>query len=778
MKQGDIASVKEWISEMLQSALHDGTRTYRAISELVLQILGLETSSFGNEISTEQLLSEKDLDIVLDTLATTRNAAAESLWVELALTQTQFLLAREDVVRDLLLSVQGEVDDLIWSRGEFDPMRIESLSNMISVLIRKCITPPNAAIAFDSLLKMMELYPTLRRDFVDEVFASLVERIPPTTTLAEGAVNAALRVGGIETRKAVAMLAPHACLRDKSTEVRSVAMTSLLKKPYLVPAYGNFILQSCLPFATTEDGETDRIMLGDLELADAAAPVLGMLGVMDSMKLSQCVDRLIRGAIISTENSCVDAVGENILKALTHIARNGNLGELTQYIYHSNRRNVAYLLKISPAWNELAMSIGYGGYLAAMDKKVVVLPTPTATTASSHYVNLDDVVTSNTATTEGAAFIMKDAEMLFDAMTYAERAGNLMESLRYAQLIKTRHSNLWKERNLSTHLVSHLLPAIAQRLLPQPISMDADGFSVFSLADLKEFEKFVNIMREIQLIAAEESEVCLGLSTRYIDFARGKMLQVVADHGSKEARKFLTRENIRSPLLLGMLDQVDAGNLTVSRTTSSTATSIDVRSAKEDLKVNTSSSLLSETKAASPRVAKANKYAIPLKTKVVQAPAVNDTPLNTNYLFVQPSTIGPLVADGVPLNTSYLSVAPSTMTFNAITNENKSWQMLSEKRNANPVVSVKKEAKSADGESRRNSVGYATIVTPAAPISTALLVASVPESTKEAGSVVIKKTEEKEAVSPEEKVAEEKKAEDNTNRDKATKKKVKVAVPS
>ncbi len=266
------------------------------------------------------------------------------------------------------------------------------------------------------------------------------------------------------------------------------------------------------------------------------------LAISDPSKLAICVDRLVWAARVLCENDLLSEISEKMMQSLTSIASNGSLGQLTEYIHRGKKRNVQFLCNVSGEWNKLAVSVGFKK--GAINKRPSLF-SELKSVSDDAYVFLDDQV--ETKLQDSLQVIQEDEDLILNSITASDKAGQLMDCLHQIQRLKTRHLEVWNKKQMSHFLLSSLLPRIAASLLPVPQGVDKEGLPKFNDSQLNSFKEYFYIMRELHLIAPQEAEICLGLSTRMNNLVRCKMLSIANSVSVAEARTFLQVENIHSP---------------------------------------------------------------------------------------------------------------------------------------------------------------------------------------------------------------------------------------
>eukprot|EP01138_Halocafeteria_seosinensis_P009859 gb/GECG01010070.1/.p1 GENE.gb/GECG01010070.1/~~gb/GECG01010070.1/.p1 ORF type:complete len:1280 (+),score=177.81 gb/GECG01010070.1/:1-3840(+) len=264
--KGDIGSIKPWLKLALSDEICQGShRNERAIMELLMVALGIDSSAWGVEEAMDQLPKEVS-ESILRCLAQTHTYASYQFWKELSLNHSNFIhqyphLGVGEFIRTTERRVNAELQRFLGGAAphvseafdQEDNRRItigelESLLLLFNEL-SAAVLPTTAALAFDTMLKMLillaelsgkKLTEVLKGSGVshdvnsvhgicsDESMAAIVEKIPSVSEVPDPLVKEALKISGPLTRAALATLAPGHFLVDVSPFVRRSALLALV----------------------------------------------------------------------------------------------------------------------------------------------------------------------------------------------------------------------------------------------------------------------------------------------------------------------------------------------------------------------------------------------------------------------------------------------------------------------------------------------------------------------------------------------------------------------
>jgi hypothetical protein len=408
----DSNSVLGWIRYTLSDHVCHSHKTDRAIHEIFLTLLGLESSSgigydfdhsggFGGPSSRTQS-EQENLVLSVTTCGTTLDSIASlSLWSELCTSYPVFVEQHELVVTQLLLTIRDDLDLAVKRRGCSVDWWAAAM-RMLCVL-SGCVTPFNAPLLFDQVLKIMALCPageagSLAANCGDSTVASIVEKIqvPGTQTtvtqtatvngtskgvevevsttaspISFPAVLECTRRAGVLTRVALSRIVPEMFLLDTDGRVRVKALQAMQNKSNndILQATG-IIFGACTQVkgkhVKYEHDGSHSLNMHDLDIGLACAPLVGRLAVLD--KTGACVilavERLLWAARLSKEGSHLGQVDQNIIDSLSMIALELESDQLIRFCTSKEGHKwLSRLTTLSTAWEHVVGSLVRDGKL-------------------------------------------------------------------------------------------------------------------------------------------------------------------------------------------------------------------------------------------------------------------------------------------------------------------------------------------------------------------------------------------------------------------------------
>ena len=368
-----------WVRYTLSDHVCHSLKTVRAIHEIFLTLLGLESSSgigfdfdhsggYGGPSSRSQSEQENVVLSVTTRGSTQDSIAGLSLWSELCTSYPVFVEQHESVVTQLLLTICDDLDSAVRRRGcSVDWWA--AVMRMLCVLSR-CITSFNAPLLFDQVLKIMALCPageagSLAAHCGDSTVASIVDKIlipttatththartiqatattaketpttqeiqvevmttsPPPPPISYPAVLECTRRAGVLTRVALSRIVPELLLLDYDARVRVQALKTMHTKPNdAVLQASGVIFGACTQRkgknVKHEHDGSHNLHMNDRDIGLACAPLVARLAVLD--KTGACVvlavERLLWAARITKEGSHLGQVDQIVLDSLSRI---------------------------------------------------------------------------------------------------------------------------------------------------------------------------------------------------------------------------------------------------------------------------------------------------------------------------------------------------------------------------------------------------------------------------------------------------------------------------
>ena len=366
----NIRGVLGWIRFTLSDHVCHSIKTVRAIHEIFLTLLGLESSSgigfdfdhsggFGGPSSRSQS-EQESLVLSVTTCGSTQDSIASlSLWSELCTSYPVFVEQHELIVTQLLLTVRDDLDSAVQRRG----CSVDWWAAVMRMLcaLSGCVTSFNAPLLFDQVLKIMALCPageggSLAAYCGDSTLASIVEQIQlpgtqtTTTTLSNqttskgstteievvvmtavppishSAVLECTRRAGVLTRVALSRIVPEMLLLDYDSRVRVTALQAMQdKSDDAVLQTSGAIFGACSQVngkrTRHEHDGSDSLNMNEMELALACAPLVSRLAVIDTTGacVVLAVEKLLWAAKITKEVSNLGQADQVVLDALARI---------------------------------------------------------------------------------------------------------------------------------------------------------------------------------------------------------------------------------------------------------------------------------------------------------------------------------------------------------------------------------------------------------------------------------------------------------------------------
>lgn len=312
------------------------------------------------------------------------------------------------MVTQLLLTIRDDLDAAVRRRGCSVDWWAAAM-RMLCVL-PPCITPFNAPLLFDQVLKIMALCPAGERGSLaancgDSTVASIVDQIQipgtnasvvhnstatrtnssskeqdvevaieMTTSIPPISLPAVLectRRAGVLTRQALSRIVPEMLLLDQDPRVRVRALQAMQNRSdnVILQASGA-IFGACTKakgknIKKEHDG-SHNINMHDIELALASAPLIGKLAVVD--KTGACVvlavERLVWAARVTKEGSHMGQVDPLVLEALSMIPSGLESGQLVRFCTSKEGHKwLGRLSNLSGAWERAIESLVNEGKL-------------------------------------------------------------------------------------------------------------------------------------------------------------------------------------------------------------------------------------------------------------------------------------------------------------------------------------------------------------------------------------------------------------------------------
>eukprot|EP00946_MAST-07B_sp_MAST-7B-sp1_P002143 g2143.t1 len=344
-------SALDWIRFALTDKVCHSLKTMRAMHEIILTLLGLESSSGigfdfdattkGYSVNTISKRDHEEVVLSVTTCGTTHDAiACLSLWSVLCTSYPVFVTQHEFVVTQLLLTIREDLDRSLQQRG----CTVEWWAAAMRMLcaLAGCITESNAPLLFDQVLKVTAICPageasSLAAHCGDSTIASIVDKISVSNSMdgiavpiSQPAIFECIRRAGVLTRQSLARIVPGMLLLDLDARVRTAALVAMEKQPTdaLLNAsgavFGACLFNSSQKAAANENDGSTSIQLYDIDVAIACAPVVARLAVCD--KTGSCIvpaiERLVWAARVTAEGSHLGETHEAVLKALSFISVN------------------------------------------------------------------------------------------------------------------------------------------------------------------------------------------------------------------------------------------------------------------------------------------------------------------------------------------------------------------------------------------------------------------------------------------------------------------------
>lgn len=282
------AGAAQWLSYALDDTICRRRAMVRSVTEMFMQLLGLESSSFGvEEAAATSKHSEVAVRAVLTALSETRTQTSNAVWLLLCVNYGEFVAQHPDSVGQLLLAIQTDLhaaiaamsagtawlgdelevvattvpaeDDIAESKAQEQArQQLDGLVSVAEVLraLALRVSPAHAPVLLDLTLKTMALLPLSRWSslYSDESLALVAGKIASADDVPRAVAEEAIREGGPLTRAALAALLPHDLLLDRSPEVRVSALNALAGMPECLKlATVARIVQACPPDAIDAD---------------------------------------------------------------------------------------------------------------------------------------------------------------------------------------------------------------------------------------------------------------------------------------------------------------------------------------------------------------------------------------------------------------------------------------------------------------------------------------------------------------------------------------------
>ena len=371
--------LKKWLKGAFDDAICHKHKTRRAIHEMAMSLIGLNSTSWG--LDSESLSKELSDDVLSILTSPPHNAATLEFWNEIARSFPSFLEERKRFIPELLKGIETDVNAMIFS-GVIDAYHWAGIVETLTVLASR-LSSENAVQLFELFLKVIAMSPpsdieddtNARTMYSDECLSHIVSQIEIGAKLSPYAVQEALQIGGTKTKMELAKHIPWAMLRDAHPLVREVAMEYLSKqdKSIIYQCVDDIIFASmpdnCDYCESKETGEED-VAIYDLNIARGATKILAILPCVAPHHVGLCLERLVWSAKITAENHPQSKPSKEVLNSIDGILYSTDASAILKYfLTRDGIRLISKLSKLSPNWATYLKNMQNQGYVQENQKR-------------------------------------------------------------------------------------------------------------------------------------------------------------------------------------------------------------------------------------------------------------------------------------------------------------------------------------------------------------------------------------------------------------------------
>ena len=342
----------EWIRHALKDTICHNHKMKRAVHEALMSAVGLESSAWGVSLRT---LSKQGKSWLLSVISSCTSLAALGFWETLCTSYPEFLREHEDVVLQVLLTIDEQIRGNVERRAANVQWWVSTARCLRA--LAECIESTTSSLFFDLTLQVIALCPagegdTLASMYGDETLARIVQNFNGDAKLSHGAVEEAIRRGGERTRRALARIEPVLFLRDQTMSTRLAALQAIQKAPEVVITHADTIMNSCDEIIRRRENVEAHVHLSDF--AEAAAPLFALISkTFPAQYLAIALDGLSKAAQSSKSDSPHSEASAVIVNASNTICDDVEDDDLLFFCLDKDHADAIFLLKtISPSWEE------------------------------------------------------------------------------------------------------------------------------------------------------------------------------------------------------------------------------------------------------------------------------------------------------------------------------------------------------------------------------------------------------------------------------------------
>eukprot|EP00949_MAST-11_sp_MAST-11-sp1_P004201 g4201.t1 len=342
----------EWIRHALKDTICHNHKMKRAVHEALMSAVGLESSAWGVSL---RALSKQGKSWLLSVISSCTSLAALGFWETLCTSYPEFLREHEDVVLQVLLTIDEQIRGNVERRAANVQWWVSTARCLRA--LAECIESTSSPLFFDLTLQVIALCPagegdTLASMYGDETLARIVQNFNGDAKLSHGAVEEAIRRGGERTRSALARIEPVLFLRDQTMSTRLAALQAIQKAPEVVITHADTIMNSCDEIIRRRENVEAHVHLSDF--AEAAAPLFALISkTFPAQYLAMALDGLSKAAQSSKSDSPHSEASTVIVHALNTICDDVEDDDLLFFCLDKDHADAIFLLKtISPSWEK------------------------------------------------------------------------------------------------------------------------------------------------------------------------------------------------------------------------------------------------------------------------------------------------------------------------------------------------------------------------------------------------------------------------------------------
>eukprot|EP00004_Rigifila_ramosa_P013443 TRINITY_DN2976_c0_g1_i4.p1 TRINITY_DN2976_c0_g1~~TRINITY_DN2976_c0_g1_i4.p1 ORF type:complete len:1041 (+),score=258.29 TRINITY_DN2976_c0_g1_i4:2-3124(+) len=529
------ALVCSWVQHAFASSVCHNHRTFRAISDMALNVLNLSNTSL-TEAPLSSAAAESQMEETL-LLAIIRAPSSSSLLFlsELCVNHPAVLADKERLGVECVVCVQSAMDLMIQSRTT-DTVFVSAAFGFLSAFSFVC-PPATAPLLFDVFLKVCACTTgTFDTALSDECLCRILDKVREGSTLSTSAVTYALQHCGEDTRCAIASLCPALCVTDRSPGVAMRALLCLLRnngdtkqETSDTQQYTQHILNAC-PLRPTAD------------MAVGCAQLVTCLAISQKNSFAPAMSRLCGAAMCSLTNSPQNKIDKEIVLCMDTVAIKADKSTMvTWMISKEGCESLPLLTSQSRQWQCVTEQLLSRQILKVVEKTtdlgVKIIFSPGNVQISSVGV--------------AAAALLRDTDFAVEMRAQANMK-NWMSALECAHFFSLADLHTYTS-SIRSYVIETIFPNLAKtERWPVPTEQLAPP------ADPTEYNQMITRMLHAQALFATEGDDSIQLTQRIRNLAL-TLVSPFFDVGDfAGARNWVRNHHIRDAELFHILDRAQA----------------------------------------------------------------------------------------------------------------------------------------------------------------------------------------------------------------------------